>query len=113
MSATSRRKGKDGERQLRDLLREHGFAAERGAQHRGGPTSPDVVCTSLPGIHFECKRTERIQIRPAINQAIHDAGTNRIPVVAWRQNRGEWLCCLRASDLLEILRRSDLVSTTP
>jgi len=112
MSAASRNKGKLGERQFRDLLREHGFTAERGAQHRGGPSSPDVVCPDLPGIHFEIKRVECIQLRPAIEQAAHDAGA-KLPVVCWRKNRTGWLCVLRAPDLLTILRRSDLVRTSP
>lgn len=110
MGTMSRTKGKVGERQFRDLLREHGFAAERGVQHRGGPNSPDVICPSLARIHWEIKRTERIQVRPSMEQAAADAG-DKTPVVAWRQNRGEWLCCLRATDLLTILRRSDLVTT--
>lgn len=108
MSAASRNKGKVGERQFRDLLREHGFDAERGAQHRGGPASPDVLCPALPSVHFEVKRVERIQLRPALEQAARDA-CGKTPVVAWRPSRAEWVCVLRAADLLEILRRSDLV----
>jgi hypothetical protein len=49
----SREKGKRGERQWRDELREQGFAARRGQQFSGGAESPDVVCDSLPWMHFE------------------------------------------------------------
>jgi hypothetical protein len=55
---------------------------------------------------------ECIQLRPAIEQAAHDAGA-KLPVVCWRKNRTGWLCVLRAPDLLTILRRSDLVRTSP
>jgi len=56
MSKMSREKGKRGEREFCELLREHGFDARRGQQFAGGPDSPDVV-TDCP-CHFEVKRTE-------------------------------------------------------
>lgn len=54
MSKFSRDKGARGEREFRDLLREHGFEARRGQQFAGGNDSPDVV-TDLP-CHVEVKR---------------------------------------------------------
>lgn len=85
----SREKGKRGERELAEWLRERGIEARRGVQYQGGDDSPDVV-TALPGVHFECKRTERLAIYPAVEQAVADAG-ERLPVVAFRSNRREWL----------------------
>jgi len=55
----SREKGKRGERQWRDELRANGYAARRGQQFAGSAESPDVVCDSLPWIHFEVKAVER------------------------------------------------------
>ena len=49
--ARSRNKGARGELELARLLRSEGFPATRGQQHRGGPGSPDVLCSSLPSIH--------------------------------------------------------------
>jgi hypothetical protein len=46
----SRDKGKRGEREFAEMLREHGFAsARRGVQTacRGGLTAPDVICEEL------------------------------------------------------------------
>lgn len=106
----SRRKGKDGELELCRLLSSEGFAARRGQQHRGGPDSPDVVCDSLPGIHFECKRTERLNLYDALDQARDDAG-ERIPVVAHRRSDCRWLAVLDLRDLLAILRESSLVAS--
>lgn len=110
MSGRSRNKGKVGERQFRDVLRAAGFAAERGCQHRGGPTSPDVVCEALGRFHFEVKRQERLRLLAAMDQAITDAG-ERMPVVAWRPNRSGWVCMIRAEDLLKVIAHSDLVTS--
>ncbi|GHT29091.1 hypothetical protein FACS18942_10010 [Planctomycetales bacterium] len=49
-------------------------------QFQGSPDSPDVI-TDLPDIHIECKRTERFQLYKALEQAITDAGNDKIPIV--------------------------------
>jgi hypothetical protein len=69
----SREKGKRGERQWRDELRANGYAARRGQQFSGSAESPDVVCESLPWIHFEVKAVERLNIEEAMEQARRDA----------------------------------------
>ena len=106
----SRRKGACGERELARLLTAEGFPATRGQQHRGGPGSPDVIVEALPGIHFEAKRCERLNLYDAIAQARRDAG-DKLPIVAHRKNACEWLAILPLVDLLAILRESDLVQT--
>lgn len=100
----SRRKGKDGELEFSAFLRENGIEARRGQQFHGGAGSPDVV-TSLPGVHFEVKRVEAIRIYAAMEQAMLD-GVGKMPVVAHRKNRGEWLAILRMDDLLKLLERA-------
>ena len=104
MGARERNKGARGERELAAWLRERGHAARRGQQFSGGPESPDVVCPDVP-FHFECKRTERIRLYDAMTQAIADAG-DKVPVVAHRRNRGEWLAILRLEDLIVLLEGS-------
>lgn len=104
MGKASRDKGKRGEREAAALLREHGFDARRGCQYHGGPDSPDVVAQDLP-VHFEIKRTERLSLYPAIEQAAQDAGTGEMPVVFHRQSRKPWLAIMPAEDLLDLLRQ--------
>jgi Holliday junction resolvase len=108
MGRMQREKGKRGERAFRDVLREGGFAAERGMQHRGGPNSPDVIAPELPMLHFEVKATQALRIWTAVQQAIDDAGGMKFPIVAHKRNGSDWLVILRAKDFLEIVRRSDL-----
>jgi len=106
----SRAKGCRGEREWRDQLREAGFPARRGQQFSGGTESPDVICPSLPSIHFEVKRIEALSIYTAMSQACDDAGS-KVPVVAHKRNGRQWLVILTARDFLDILRRSDLPVT--
>ena len=95
----SRNKGKRGERELAtELARVLGIEARRGVQFQGGPDSPDVM-TSIPNVHFEGKRTERFRLYEALEQAVGDAGAEKIPVVCHRQNKKPWVVVLRLDDL--------------
>ena len=92
MSRMSREKGKRGEREFAELLREHGFvSARRGVQTacRGGLTAPDVVCEELSDTHFEVKRCE-VFLRSYYEQATNDAGLKE-PVIAWKRNGQPWM----------------------
>jgi Holliday junction resolvase len=96
----SRDKGKRGELELAALLRSHGWSAHRGQQFAGGPDSPDVV--SLPGVHIECKRVERLNIDTAIEQSKRDADPAEAAVVMHRRNRKPWLVTMTFEDWLRM-----------
>lgn len=98
----SRNKGKVGELELAAFLRERGHEARRGQQFKGGAGSPDVVCDTLPGVHLECKRVEAGNLYNWLEQAISDAG-GKIPVVAHRRNRKDWVAILPLADLLKLM----------
>lgn len=80
----SRAKGAAYEREVANDLRARGYQARRGQQHAGGPDSPDVV--GLPGYHIEAKRTERLDLYGAMDQAVRDADLFETPVVVHRKN---------------------------
>lgn len=106
----SRQKGARGERQWRDQLREAGYEARRGVQFAGGTDSPDVVCEDLKGFHFEVKLVNALNVDKVMReQAVPDAGP-KIPVIAHKKDRSEWLVTLRAEDYFKILRNCDLDS---
>lgn len=99
----SKAKGKRGELDLSRYLREQGYEARRTAQYCGNTgEAADVV--GLPGIHIECKRVERINLREALEQARRDAPEGKIPVVFQRGNHQPWVVCLDAGDFMEIYR---------
>lgn len=104
MGSMSKAKGKRGEREaaaeLGALL---GVGARRGVQYQGGPESPDVVLDGV-AIHVEAKRTEKLMLWPAIEQAVSDAPEGSVPVVWHRPNRRESVVIVRTSDLVRIAK---------
>ena len=101
MGKMSRNKGKRGELEVAALMREHGFEAKRGQQHRGGSDSPDVV-HDIPGLHVEVKFRERVSLYNTLAQAKEEA-MGLMPVVFHRQVRKSWLVTIGADDFLRIM----------
>lgn len=99
----SREKGKRGEREAAAFIREHGFEARRGCQFKGGEDSEDVT-HSIPGVHLEVKRQEKLQLWAWIAQAQAEAKEGNVPVVMFKRNRGEWQVCLPAEDFLRLVK---------
>ena len=91
MSASQRRKGAHGERELVNLLRDRlgdlpGLCRNLEQSRSGGA---DIL---LPGYAIEVKRAERF-LSAWIEQAEREAG-DCLPVVAWRRNGKPWRCLL-------------------
>lgn len=106
----SRSKGATGEREFAKYLTERGLPARRGVQYQGGPDSPDIICESLPEYHFEVKRTERLHMYKAMDQADQDAGPDKVPMVVHRRNKGDWLVIMYADDLVDIIKDAEGLS---
>lgn len=102
MARKSRDKGKRGERELAEALRNLGVQARRGVQFAGGPESPDVV-SDLP-VHWECKRSETFQPYEALAQAASEAPGGVTPVVAHRRNGKPWIAVLDLSAFVRIVQ---------
>ena len=104
MSRSQRDKGKRGEREaaaeLGQLL---GVDARRGVQYQGGPDSPDVVLDGV-AIHVEAKRTERLTLWPAIDQAVADAPAGSVPIVWHRPNRRGSVVIVETARLVDLAR---------
>ncbi len=103
----SREKGCRGEREAAATLNAVlGTAFRRGVQYAGGPESPDIT-GALPGVHFEVKRVERLNVNKAMSQAIRDSNPDQIPAVMHRTNRNPWLVTLHAENLIRLLDAVD------
>lgn len=100
MAKNSRAKGAAGERELANLLKEHGYTARRGQQYCGANGDADVL--GLEGIHIECKRVERLNIDEAMQQAQADAREGEKPAVFHRKNRKPWLVTMAFNDWLSL-----------
>ena len=105
MTASSRRKGIAGEREVARIWQTAGFqvrSLEGQGDHlvlRSASFKPDG-----PTIHCEVKRQERIRLPEWLAQARNEAPQGTIPVVAFRQNRGEWYAALPLESLAELAR---------
>lgn len=105
MAVNGKRKGKDGELELARKFREHGYNARRSVQYNGKEEEGQADILGLPGIHIECKRTERLNIYDAVNQAKRDSkGKQQIPVVFHRKNHCEWLAIMPLDDFMNLYR---------
>lgn len=102
MGRMSRNKGKVGEREVAELLRQAGYPARRGVQYQGGADSPDVV--GLGGVHIECKRTESLRLYPALEQAMQERKPGDLATVWHRSNGRPWVVILPAEDFLSLYK---------
>lgn len=103
MGRMSRQKGKRGEREAAaELAVVFGCEARRGVQYQGGPDSPDVVLEGV-AVHVEAKRTERLSLWAAIEQACNDAPEGKVPMVWHKCNRRESVVIVRTSDLARFI----------
>ena len=105
MGKMSREKGKRGEREVANILKEHGYDAKRGVQYQGSPDSPDVV--GLPGVHIEVKRVEAFNLYKALEQSKDDSGDGEMPVVVHRKNGKDWVAVLSLEDFLKLYEKRD------
>lgn len=95
--ANSCKKGKRGERDFCNHLKEMGYEARRSQQYQGVRVegAGDVI-TSVEGVRFEVKRYKdapRIwskQMRDWMDQAIEETPEGKMPVIAIRGNREKW-----------------------
>ncbi len=103
----SRNKGKRGELEIANLLKAAGFEkAQRTAQCKGKTGQAGDV-EGLPGIHIEVKRVERLNLKAAYQQAIHDSkenSNNEIPTIFHRQSHQPWMVTLSLSDFLKVYK---------
>ena len=100
----SRDKGARGEREAAAFLRQWGIVASRGCQRSGSPDSPDVR-SSLDWVHWEVKRAERLALYGALDQALADAGPDRVPVVLHRRNLRRWVVVMDAVDFVLMAKK--------
>jgi len=95
----SRRKGKRGELEARDLVREHWHSPKciRSAQV-SGKYAADLL-EGPPGLHLEVKLVSKIGAMKYYRQAEDDAKSNEVPVVLMRENDGPWMVMFTAESL--------------
>lgn len=101
MGSSSQRKGRAAELELARILRGRGYDVRAGAARSFG-SEPDL--TGLPGVHIECKRSERLNVPEAMAQAARDSDRfhDGAPTVFHRRSREPWLVTMKLTDWLEL-----------
>lgn len=104
MGRQSREKGKRGEREVAQALRDLGFDARRTQQYAGSDGTADIR-SSITGTHWEVKRYARIASLRFLEQAQRDAHPGDVPVVACREDGGPWVIQVQLQDLPDLARK--------
>jgi hypothetical protein len=58
---------------------------------------------------IECKNQESLNIWSAFSQAVDNSSPERKPLLVFKRNRSEILCCLRFADLISLLPKETTV----
>ena len=106
----SKQKGKRGEREWAQVLTENGINSKRGVQYQGGPESPDVVSEDCIA-HWEVKKAEALRIHDALDQAIDDCPSDKIPIVSYKKSRKDWICIMRGKDAIDLIKYASLANS--
>jgi len=100
MAINSKQKGKRGEleacKALETILN---ISHRRSVQYCGKAGDADII--GLKGIHFEVKRSEKMNLYEALSQAVKDAKNDDIPVVMHRKNNKDWVLVLKAENIVD------------
>lgn len=103
MAINSKQKGKNGELELAKALKQYGYDARRSVQYNGKAEEGQPDLLGLPGIHVECKRTEKLKLYDAVDQAKRDSkNTDELPVVFHRRNNCEWVAIMPLDVFMKI-----------
>ena len=92
MSNMAKQKGKRGEREFGQVIANH-----LGERIVVDPQGNGADILAIPGLSIEVKRQETLVVKTWWRQAQRQADSQGdIPVLAYRQNRGQWKVCLPA-----------------
>lgn len=113
MALNSRRKGKVGELEAAQVLRDmFGWSTARSVQHCGTADSADLRIDQTPSLWWEIKRVERLNVPKTMRTASAQCG-RRTPVLMHRPSRSEWLITIRLSDLPAFAHAYQIATTDP
>ena len=102
----SRNKGAAYERELAKEFCFYGYGARRGQQYCGANGDADVI--SLPHIHIEAKRVEKLNLTNAMSQSKADAKEGEFPVVIHRKSNEKSLVTMELESWVELYRAYEM-----
>jgi len=103
MACNSRQKGKRGELELCQKLREvFGWDVRRSVQYCGDAGDSDLIAVQAPSLFIESKLVQNLNLHKAMSLAVQQAG-GMTPAVFHRKDRTEWLVTVRLEDMREFV----------
>lgn len=113
MALNSRRKGKVGELEAAQFLREtFGWTTRRAQQHAGTQDTADLRVEQTPQLWWEVKRHERLNVPKTMKIALAQAG-RRTAILMHRPSRSEWLLTIRVVDLPVLVHAFETAQVVP
>lgn len=103
MSAHSRRKGRDAEREVELLTLAHGVDCDRALGGRHQPYGD----LNLPGVALEVRRRDRVLLVAWSREHEAKVPAHLVPAVAYRPDREPWRVSLPLGDFLDLLRERE------
>lgn len=101
MGKASQKKGRQGEKELSEILNSYGFNTRPGNALNFGK-EPDVI--GIDGIHCEVKRHERMDLYAWLRQSQEDSQKFKdgLPCVMHRSNRHGWIVSMPLESWIEL-----------
>jgi hypothetical protein len=105
----SRDKGRRGEIELAKILAPYWPGCIRNLDQFGDDKRD--LC-NVPGMHWQAKRVEKINVWEALDQTVTEAASTDLPILAFRRNwtksplpsRSLWFAALELDELIPLLR---------
>ena len=103
MAINSRIKGKVGELEAcKELHNTLGIEARRSQQHCATDSASDIICEKTPGLWWEIKRVQKINVAAVMERSKKDCGS-KAPVLLHRPNRSDWMVTVFLADLPAVI----------
>ena len=104
MGKTEQRKGRNGEKELSEILNSCGLKTRPGTALNFG-SEPDIV--GIHQIHAEVKRTEKTHLNAWMAQATEDAEKfgDGAPTIFHRMSRQPWLVTMKLKDWVRLYKK--------
>lgn len=117
-NGTSRRKGKVGEQEVVNFLKNRGVPAERAwedASRKGGQIQGDLRLGTSPlhplsAYYAEVRRRERLAVPTWLQEIDEDTElTGKTPLLITRRSRMPWWACVKLDHLIWLWKKGDIV----
>lgn len=102
--AASRMKGKRGELEAIQVIKDAGWQAARRTHDGREQAGRGDVIHGPVSCHIEIKRVEKLNVPKALDQVARDADPTLIPVLVHRPSRHGWMATLPLDELLALLK---------